>query len=1014
MRVTNTGDWLDTQLATTLLNAMVNPPEHPLNRMPKVKLSDMFLCLIAMIMLSKPEESVVLATLSQFHVFLAQKSADPSIARLFLYIGGRVAQKSLHLGDLFNLFLTRGPKFASLVRSLIPIGVVIDFMDGSFLHRTASEFGFDFALLLETLGSFCQSLSELERSRAANASQFLAKVFQAFDASLPDLDYAARLSDAIKAFDEKQRHDRRVSAKVFRRFTRSLTADGGPWSDHVVAGHWRLAPRTDALFRHLFLRPNRNFDIHRLASLHRKESKNDEEGHEYERWIEPQQKQVDEFQSEELGVESTELESKLRLQATLITIAAVYEGTFSLSNSELCFDGVKVTESQKMAVERTSTKTIHVSLRALLYVLHRSYLHIDKGLEFFMRDGRSYFLFFANGERNSILAFLRKLDLPNKPTLQLMNSMKFVSDLRLTEKWLERKISTYEYLILLNLAAGRSFNDLSQYPVFPWVIADYESPILDLENPRSFRDFTKPVGALNEQQLKKLKQEFAECPDPIAPCLYRGHYSTAFFVLHYLIRMEPFTTMHITMQAGKFDHPNRLFTSVPRAWSLVTSTIHDYRELIPEFFSFPDFLLNPDNFDLGLPESESNVELPKWASSPMDFITKNRGALECAYVDHNLPDWIDLIFGVKQNGKAAMEAHNVFHPYSYAMSVTKQAQNNPDLLADIQNHAVSFGITPRQLFTTGHPRRSPAPVPSNRIQFQPYYAARCEILLVEMWKGLFYLMTADGVISRIKKKLLDHKWCLPAGFGIGNRVLFFPSCSTIVMNSPSGDSFHTFRMDSTLIPVNSFRHQFSALTSLAKGDTKVLVVQSHDCSMNVWNVQKNERLYQVTYHSASAVDAAVSESLRLIASCDSRRRVVFIQLWNGAFIRSFDLADEKQTPVKIMLIDDGYCAAVTEARFRNEVKSVIQIYGMNTTLLGSYLHETAVTCWCPICRVGKQALIAVAFENCDLVILLAPVAKAETKATFSAPIRTMSFDAERNTLYLADSEYRVFRAVVDC
>ena len=38
------------------------------------------------------------------------------------------------------------------------------------------------------------------------------------------------------------------------------------------------------------------------------------------------------------------------------------------------------------------------------------------------------------------------------------------------------------------------------------------------------------------------------------------------FVLNYLLRLEPFTTMFLSLQSGKFDHPNRLFSSVKRAW----------------------------------------------------------------------------------------------------------------------------------------------------------------------------------------------------------------------------------------------------------------------------------------------------------------------------------------------------------------------------------------------------------------------------------------------------------------
>lgn len=41
------------------------------------------------------------------------------------------------------------------------------------------------------------------------------------------------------------------------------------------------------------------------------------------------------------------------------------------------------------------------------------------------------------------------------------------------------------------------YNDLTQYPVFPWVIKDYTSTTLDLNNPETYRDLSKPVGALD-------------------------------------------------------------------------------------------------------------------------------------------------------------------------------------------------------------------------------------------------------------------------------------------------------------------------------------------------------------------------------------------------------------------------------------------------------------------------------------------------------------------------------------
>jgi hypothetical protein len=41
-----------------------------------------------------------------------------------------------------------------------------------------------------------------------------------------------------------------------------------------------------------------------------------------------------------------------------------------------------------------------------------------------------------------------------------------------------------------------------RYPVLPWVIADYDSEELDLENPATFRDLSKPMGAQDPVRLE--------------------------------------------------------------------------------------------------------------------------------------------------------------------------------------------------------------------------------------------------------------------------------------------------------------------------------------------------------------------------------------------------------------------------------------------------------------------------------------------------------------------------------
>lgn len=70
------------------------------------------------------------------------------------------------------------------------------------------------------------------------------------------------------------------------------------------------------------------------------------------------------------------------------------------------------------------------------------------------------------------------------------------------ESWRRRDITNFEYLMTLNTLSGRSYNDLTQYPVFPWVLADYTSEKLDFNKSSTFRDLSKPVGALDQKRFE--------------------------------------------------------------------------------------------------------------------------------------------------------------------------------------------------------------------------------------------------------------------------------------------------------------------------------------------------------------------------------------------------------------------------------------------------------------------------------------------------------------------------------
>ena len=137
---------------------------------------------------------------------------------------------------------------------------------------------------------------------------------------------------------------------------------------------------------------------------------------------------------------------------------------------------------------------------------------------------------------------------------------------------------------------------------------------------------------------------------------------------------------------------------------------NEVKELIPEFFYLPEFLVNSNKFDLGKLQNNNrivnDIQLPPWAeNSPEEFIRLHRLALESDYVSAHLHEWIDLIFGYKQTGQAAIDALNVFMYCSYEKAVDVDAIDDPITREAIEGMIQNFGQIPSQLLTEPHPQR---------------------------------------------------------------------------------------------------------------------------------------------------------------------------------------------------------------------------------------------------------------------------------------------------------------------
>lgn len=293
-------------------------------------------------------------------------------------------------------------------------------------------------------------------------------------------------------------------------------------------------------------------------------------------------------------------------------------------------------------------KIIEIKVSDIIRMYPMFVLQRQTAIEIITKQHNSFLFNFRSNQDVRTFMMLMPFDFPDRDFLTT-----------LTDNWTKRLISNFEYLTWLNILSGRTFNYAYAYPIFPWILSDYTSPQLNLDNHKIYRDLSKPLGALNPVRLEKLKtlrDDNVEDDDNMF--LYRSTYSCAFHVYHYLVRMEPFTSLHISLQDGKFDAAPRLFSSIANSYDRVTGTSFTFRELIPEFFFCSDFLKNGDKFAFG--GGIDNVNLPNWSKSPIDFIYKHRRALESDYVSAHINEWIDLIWGYKQTGQSAIDADNIF------------------------------------------------------------------------------------------------------------------------------------------------------------------------------------------------------------------------------------------------------------------------------------------------------------------------------------------------------------------
>ncbi|KAL1493970.1 hypothetical protein ABEB36_009649 [Hypothenemus hampei] len=491
-----------------------------------------------------------------------------------------------------------------------------------------------------------------------------------------------------------------------------------------------------------------------------------------------------------------------------------------------------------------------INLNSIKRIVKRRFLLRHIGLEIYSTSDSSnanshIYLSFRNpAERDTLYETILE-----QSELKLDNLEQNV----ITLQWQNGIISNYDYLLFINSLGDRTINDLTQYPVFPWIISNYTSKTLDLNNPENYRDLSKPVGALNPDRLQRLLDRYNEMASP--KFIYGSHYSTPGFVLYYLARLYPHYVL--CMQGGRFDHPDRMFNSMADAYKNCYNNMADFKELIPEFYDTSQegkFLLNSLGINFGLRHNNvkvGDVELPPWAENPKRFVEILKSALESDIVSTNLHHWIDLIFGYKQKDEEAIISNNLFYHLCYEGNVDLESIEDPNDRHALEVQIMEFGQIPKQVFTVPHPQRKVGIILKEPHQIPEMNHSRITISELQLTTSfnshknsvshLFInvdstKITSVGYDSKLKVfSLIQNRQVRSANIGSMplSSCIELPDSNTVVIGSWDNQIL-LYDMDYGRVTITALAHE-DKITCLVYGkQSSLLLSGSGDCSVRVW------------------------------------------------------------------------------------------------------------------------------------------------------------------------------------